>query len=298
MKFKELSICLFICVGLLLSCQKGVARSKQALSEGQKHIYKQINGTELALYIFNPKGHSHEKKAPAVVFFHGGGWTGGSPAQFVPQSKYLASRGMVGITVQYRLYGTHKVTVDKCIEDAKSAMRWVRVNAEKLGIDPDRIASGGGSAGGHLAACTAVMDGFNAEGDNLKISSKPNAMLLFNPALALADDPELSPKTRKTFLARKNASTKKFPADANLEDYSPLNFVSEKQAPCIIFFGTNDWLLDGANVFSKRSKAFGNDSKLVTYEGAAHGFFNQKKYFDLTIAEVDKFLVKLGWLTK
>ena len=104
----------------------------------------------------------------------------------------LADRGMVAITVEYRLGVGKGIFIEDCIKDAKSAMRWVRTNAKKFGIDPDRIASGGGSAGGHLAACVTTIDKFNSEGDNLSISPVPNAMLLFNPALVIATNPLLS----------------------------------------------------------------------------------------------------------
>lgn len=263
---------------------------------GKRHIYKKVGATELPLYVYSPENHPVDAKTPAIVFFFGGGWSKGSPAQFEQQCKYLSSRGMVAVTVEYRVASRHAVHIEDCIEDAKSAMRWVRENSAKLGVDPDRIASSGGSAGGHLAACVALMDDFDAKTDNLKVSAKPNAMVLFNPGIALAADDRLSEKYLKRLRERKMRTK------VDQQKISPLSLSNKKQPPCIMFFGTADDLLEGAQIFQKDSEKTGNSCKLITYEGQGHGFFNYGarggKYYDLTLAETDKFLVDLGWLKK
>jgi acetyl esterase len=268
--------------------------NKVVLGGGIRHVYKKAGSTELPLYVYQPPNHSSESKTPAILFFFGGGWSSGSPEQFEPQCKYLAGRGMVAITVDYRVFSRHKANIEDCIEDAKSAMRWVRENASKLGVDPDRIASAGGSAGGHLAACAALMDDFNAKSDNLKISAKPNAMVLFNPAMGLSADERMSANYRSR-LEQRDLRTK-----VETSKISPLSHASVKQSPCIMFFGTEDDLLEGAQLYQKDSEKAGNSCKLVTYEGQDHGFFNHGarggKYYDLTLAEMDRFLVSLGWL--
>jgi acetyl esterase len=276
---------------------KEIGKSDGLVPEGgARHVYKKVGTTELPLYVYSPKNHSVEAKAPAIVFFFGGGWSSGSPSQFEQQCKYLADRGMVAITVEYRVSSRHSANIEDCIEDAKSAMRWVRGNSAKLGVDPDKIASGGGSAGGHLAACVAVMDDFNAKTDDLKVSAKPNAMVLFNPAMALSADERLS----KNYLARIDQGERR--TKAGKEKISPLTYASSKQPPSIMLFGTEDDLLEGAQLYLKDSEKAGNSCKLITYEGQGHGFFNYGarggKYYDLTLVEMDRFLVELGWLKK
>ena len=96
---------------------------------------------------------------------------------------------MVAMTAEYRIRNMHGTLATACVADVKSAVRWVRANAVKLGVDPDRIAAGGGSAGGHVAACTGVIDGFESKDEDDKISSAPNAMVLFNPPCVLAPVP-------------------------------------------------------------------------------------------------------------
>ncbi len=256
-----------------------------------KHIYKTVEEVKLPLYVFKPEDHKAEDKKPAIVFFFGGGWKNGSPKQFTPQCEHLAKRGMVAITVEYRVSSRHEVTPADCVEDAKSAMRWVRANAKKLGIDPNRIASGGGSAGGHLAVCTALIEDFNAN-DDPKVSPTPDAMVLFNPALALAPHEGLSD------MANAHLTTRSRESKVPPKKISPLSHVDQKQAPCLILFGTDDRLLEGAKVFQQYSKKVGNTCELITYEGAGHGFFNSGKHYDLTLKAMDDFLVKLGWLEK
>jgi acetyl esterase/lipase len=261
---------------------------------GERHVYKKTGATELPLYVYSPANHKPDSKKPAIVFFFGGGWSTGSPGQFEQQCKYLASRGMVAITVEYRIASRHPVHIEDCIEDAKSAMRWVRGNSTKLGVDPDRIASSGGSAGGHLAACVALINEFDAPTDDLKVSAKPNAMVLFNPAMALSADERFS----KNYLERIDQGERR--TKVGKAKISPLTYASSKQPPCIMFFGTADDLLEGAEIYQKDSEKAGNSCKILTYDGQGHGFFNYRprdgKYYDLTLAEMDRFLVDLGWL--
>ncbi|NNM30821.1 MAG: alpha/beta hydrolase, partial [Akkermansiaceae bacterium] len=229
------------------------------------------------------------------VFFFGGGWKNGNPRQFEPHCRHLAAKGMVAITADYRVSSRHDVKLEDCVADARSAMRWVRGNAGKLGIDPGRIAAGGGSAGGHLAAAVALMDEFDAAGDDDSVSAEPDAMVLFNPALAIAPDEALPDAYNAEIGARlRNRS------HGPVRKVSPLTFAAKKQAPCIMFFGTADKLLAGAEAYRKESTAAGNECRIVTYDGQGHGFFNHgkgdNKHYDLTVAEMDRFLEARGFL--
>lgn len=248
---------------------------------GNSHIYKTIGENKLPLFIDAPKDHKSDAKAPAILFFHGGGFRSGSEDQFERQSKYLADRGMVGIRVRYRLTRDKGVEVTDCVEDAISAMRWVRSNAGKLGIDPDRIAASGGSAGGYLSAATLMIDHINAATDPSGVSAKPNAMVLFNPGFGNReqDGTDLRDPDGKGNLVK---------------------YVKPGQAPTIIFHGKEDKTVPIATVdeFTAAMKKAENRCELIAYEGVGHSFFNQGKYYELTIAETEKFLASLGWLKK
>lgn len=254
----------------------------------REETYKTIGDVRLRLYVFSPPA---PKKAPAIVFFFGGGWKSGTPQQFEPQCRSLARRGMVAITADYRVESRHGVKPAQCVADARSAVRWVRAHAERLGVDPDRIAAAGGSAGGHLAACTAFIDRFDEPGEDARTSAVPNALVLFNPALVLAP---LDGYNSAGFGARVPAER----LGTKPENISPAHHVTKKAPPTIIFHGREDSTVPfaSAEAFASKMKALGNRCELIGYDGQQHGFFNRGEFQTQTLAEADRFLVSLGWI--
>ncbi len=259
-------------------------------------IYKTIDNTKLKAWIFNPPKHQTTDKKPAIVFFFGGGWNGGTPTQFVKHCEYLAARGMVAITVDYRVFKRQGVKPPQCVADAKSAIRWMREQADSLGIDPNKIVAGGGSAGGHLAASTATLPDYDESTEDLTISAVPNAMALFNPVLltaTLADKYEVAPKVQKTLLKRMGTEP---------STLSPIHHIQAGMGPSIIFHGTADRTVPykTAEIFYQLMDKKGNDCTLVAYEGEGHGFFNYGRKnngaFVDTMAKLDDFLVRIGYL--
>jgi acetyl esterase len=238
----------------------------------------------LNLHVFELKDADKSKPRPAIVFFFGGGWNGGTPSQFYPHCKYLAGKGMVAASAEYRVRSRNGTTPFECVKDGKSAVRYLRANAKELGIDPDRIASGGGSAGGHVGASTGTLPGLEEEGEDLKISSVPNAMVLFNPGVG--------------------GGTKGFGIAVFKEHkaLSPADNIKQGQPPTIIFHGKADTTVYYEDVerFTKRMKEKGNQCVLVGFEGKSHGFFNLSKdrdSFIKSVTESHKFLAKLGYLS-
>lgn len=256
--------------------------------------YKTVGETKLALYVFEPTS-GPKTGRPAIVFFFGGGWSSGSPTQFEQQCRYLAARGMVAITADYRVASRHQAKVTDCVADAKSALRYVRAHAEVLGIDPHRIAAAGGSAGGHLAAATATVPGFDAPEDDTKISPVPDALVLFNPVVVLAGMPELGLTGFGTRLSADRIG-------AAARDLSPAHHVKPGLPPTIIFHGKADTTVPyvTVEVFTRLMQTTGNRCELVGFEGKEHGFFNNQRGenspFKDTLARTDAFLVSLGWL--
>lgn len=271
------------------------ANNAAEMSGAEKIVYKTIGDTKLSLYVCPPKEHKPGDKRPAIVFFHGGGWRNGAPSALLPQCRYFAHRGLVAVTVQYRL--APAVKVDGCVRDAVSAMRWVRAHAAQLGIDPDRIAAGGGSAGGHLAAATGLLERFDEPGEDAKISSKPNALMLFNPALMLAPVKDAGVE----FSAAMKEATMKERTGVAPEMISPYHHITAGAPPTIIMHGTADTTVPFATVelFTKTMRAAGNRCELVPYKDRKHSFFNfgkSREDFVSTMQDSDKFLASLGWL--
>ena len=277
-------------------------RSYPPEMEGTKsEVYRTAGDVELRMYLCNPEGHAADDARPAIVFFFGGGWRAGSPQQFLPHCRYLAGRGMVAAVADYRVATRHGVTARECVEDAKSAVRWLRANAGRLGIDPDRIAAGGGSAGGHLAAATATLPGHDPDPDGP--SPVPNALVLFNPATVLAPvegDPAPTEEERERFAAL----VERFGAPA--ESMSPYHNLRADLPPTILFHGQADETVphSTANRFCLGLREHGNRCDFVSYHDQGHGFFNfgrgegdeRNKWYDDTVSRMDSFLGSLDWL--
>lgn len=240
---------------------------------------------ELEIHGFLPPGHQASDSRPAIVFFHGGGWHGGDPGHFYPQARYFALRGMVTFSAQYRLIKANKTTPQECVKDGKSALRWVRKNAATLGIDPQRILAGGGSAGGHIAAAVALCEGFNEEGENQSISCRPEALLLYNPVF--------------------DNGPGGFAHDL-VKDYwkqiSPIDNIDENAPPAIVILGTKDKFIPVATAerFETLMKEKKVRCELHLYQDKLHGFYNiwvGKDDLTRTTLQVDSFLSSLGYLT-
>ncbi|MCY2991756.1 MAG: alpha/beta hydrolase [Planctomycetota bacterium] len=268
----------FFCCVLL-----GLAAAQAAEQQDTKSfIYKKTKQADLEIVVHYPPDWKETDQRPAIVFFFGGGWTGGKIEQFEPQAKHLASRGMVAARADYRVKSRHGVTPTECVEDAKSAVRWLRQNAAKLGIDPDRIVAAGGSAGGHIAACTAFTPGLEATGEDTSLSSKPDALVLFNPVLRFTDISELMSR-----IGNDEALGKAISPTLHLEKDSP---------PTLIFFGSADRLAAMGDEFMKKSKELGHRAELFTAEGQPHGFFNRPPWQEKTTQRMDEFLVSIGYI--
>ncbi len=248
-------------------------------------IYKKASGDDLFLYIFNPEDHQASDQRPAIVFFFGGGWNGGTPTQFEQHARYLASRGMVAMCADYRVKSRQGTTPYECVKDGKSAIRWVRSNAGRLGVDPERIAAGGGSAGGHVAAATGIVPGLEEEGEDTAVSASANALALFNPVYDNGPDGYGHERVADRY-----------------KEISPAHNIRKGCPPAVVFLGTRDKLIPVATAESFQSKMeeVGAKSVLHLYEGQPHGFFNEHKggaetFLD-TVRKMDAFFVEIGYL--
>jgi len=293
---KELSLTGALCFLALFAraSETNTNAQPQPLPGARAELYKEVAGTKLFAYVFESESGPRTNR-PAMVFFFGGGWRTGSPTQFEEQCRHFAARGMVAITADYRVESRQGVKPAGCVADAKSCIRWVRANAARLGIDPNRIAAGGGSAGGHLAAATATLPKFDEPDEDKSISSKPNALVLFNPALVLAPMDGLDLAAFTTRINKERFGTEPM-------DLSPAHHIKVGTPPTIIFHGKSDETVpySTAEAFQKEMKKAGNRCELVGYAEQGHGFFNARnangQYLRDTLGAADTFLVSLGYL--
>jgi len=220
-----------------------------------------------------------------MVFFFGGGWNGGNPGHFEPHANYFSKRGLICFRIDYRVKNRQGTTPFESLKDAKSAIRYIREHAEELGVDPTRIIASGGSAGGHLAAATALVSSFNEGTDNLSYSCVPNALVLFNPVIDNGPGGYAYGRVGEAY-----------------KDFSPLHNIREGAPPTIFFLGTEDKLIpvETAQYYKTVMEKVGSRCDLFLYEGEGHGFFNYShiEIYKQTVYEADQFLISLGYLTK
>ena len=248
---------------------------------GKPYTYKTSAGKEQQMEIYFPPNHDPTKaKVPGMILFHGGGWTGGTLDQFRAACAYFASRGLVCATAEYRMLGkgdTAKLAKGEsrksvCITDAKSAIRWFKQHAGELGIDPTRIITGGGSAGGHISALATMNPGLNDPADPKDIDTRVVAYLWFNPAFSLDDNKD--------------------------SEVDILRHLKADLPPAIAFFGDKDTWKKGWDVAHAKWKSLGTKTiDLQIAPGQAHSFFNKEPWRAVTLIAADKFLVKHGLLT-
>lgn len=268
---------------------------QEALAKASKKVvYKTANGLDLEMHIFVPETPASGKR-PAALFIHGGGWAGGDPSVHAFESLHLAKRGMVAATIRYRFLGDPKKNAfatgknpGDCLSDAKSAMRWLRSHAADFNIDPDRIAAGGGSAGGHLAAALNTISGYDDPADDLKVSPKANALVLLYPAFDL-----LKGWTGGISQCRK--------AGIDPATFSPATLAGKDFPPTIILVGKLDPVSPPASnsAFLARMKNDGVPVDLFTYDGKEHKLFERKKtdpHYQSYLIQADRFFQNLGWI--
>lgn len=251
----------------------------------ERIIYKEIDTIKLFIEVYKPESNNSTKKLPAMVFYFGGGWNEGSMKQFEPQAKYFSQRGMVCFLVDYRIKNKHKTSPFESVKDAKSAIRYIKEHANKFNIDTSKIVAAGGSAGGHLAAATALINDYNDENDNQKISCIPNALVLFNPVI------DNGPGGYG--YERIGDAYKKF---------SPMHNIKVGAPPTILFLGTNDMYIpvETLKKYQQEMEKVKSICELYLYNGQKHGFFNYKNldYYKKTVKQTDEFLQTLGLLDK
>jgi len=257
------------------------AAAAEAAAPERLYLYKTVNGRKLYIHMDYPPDWRPSDRRRLIVFFFGGGWSVGTVRHFEKQAHYFAGRGLVAARADYRVRTRDGVTPDKCVEDARSAVRWLRKNADRLGIDPQQLIAAGGSAGGHLAACTAIPDSVDAETDDLTISTVPQAMVLFNPVLDFFHEQLISRIDGNRELARKISPT------LHLQRGSP---------PALLLFGTADPLKGQGDEYRKKAAALGVRVDEYAQENLGHAFFNNSPWLEHTLVAADRFLASLGFL--
>jgi acetyl esterase/lipase len=262
MKLRLMLVCLAAATGGALVASPGLSQ------EPRTQMYREAGGQQLQAHVFFPVVVDAGEGNAAVLLFHGGGWSVGSPEWTFDAARRFASHGMVAIAVEYRL-SSQEVTPIDALADACAAFRWADDQAEDLHIDRDRIAGYGVSAGGHLVAATATI-GCPPDGQ-VDARLRPDALLLWSPALDLAHDGWFH-----RLLQDRGTSA----------EYSPVEHVGPSTPPTSIVIGEKDTLtpLSGSRAFCQRLVEQGPVCQVNSYPGVGHlltrNLANQESDFD------------------
>ncbi len=268
-----------------------IAQINPKLNESVEFVYSVTQSDSLKAYLFYPSNNQSDNGNPSIVIFHGGGWTIGEPSWAFGLAETFAQKGMVAIAAQFRLSNQKSITPIDAMEDARNVIIWMRKNAKELNIDSDRIVAYGWSSGAHLAASSAVFPSIDPQDS---ISSTPNALILYSPALSLGNDQWF----RELLLEQGNPL-----------NYSPAEHLKANMPPSIIVVGKDDTVtpLQESELFHHNMLEYGNESYLFVYDGVGHLFTPSDQPDDgwpnpdkavVTKAknEIDLFLKKIGYI--
>ena len=272
----------------------GIALAAAAASATQdeaappSYVYREVGNRPLRAFVSLPDDASPRRAA--ILLFHGGGWKIGEPAWTFERAKQFAAKGLVAMSIEYRLSNDGLSPID-AVEDACAAFAWARDQADRFGIDVRRVAGYGVSAGGHLVASAAMLP--SVKGRPIVGRERPNALLLFSPALNMARDEYF-----RGLMA----------GHGKPGSYSPAEFVRRDLPPTLVIQGEKDTLVrtDHARAFCAAAEMAGARCSIKVYPNVGHlltrNLADQSKDFDSDPAGLadarkreDAFLVSIGF---
>lgn len=298
---KHFSALLFVIIALteLHSQPKITWKQLDSLATSIKEVsYLTTEETNVKLYYKLPTKIKIDAKLPAIIWIHGGAWVGGKANTFFANAAYCALKGAVGISLEYRVIDNNKASIDNCISDCKAAINYIKANAASLHIDTSKIAIVGESAGGHLAACMALLDTNN--------SSTPAALVLYNPVVNLATGKFIKYLNADVALQ----TNKKIDTIPLMHQYqtaakaiSPLYLVKKRLPPTLIINGIEDKITPYAfaQSFCDSLKKHHTKHKILLLPKIGHAFAvphykSSEQQVVEALLKTDVFLTRLGFL--
>ena len=252
-------------------------------------IYKTINGRALHLDMFYP-AKKKKSKYPGVVLIHGGGWSSGSKAHQVPMAQQLAARGYVAAAVEYRLSPEAKYPA--AVEDLKEAIRWMRAHAKDYGLDTNRIAALGASAGAQLASLLGTTNGMSKmEGSTSYPNYSSNIQAVVNvDGIVSFVHPEADAEGAA---AGKWLGGSRTEAANNWKAASPLEYVNKQTPPFIFINSAIPRFHAGRDDMIQLLNSFGIYKETHTIDNSPHSFWLVHPWFETTLEYTVQFLDKV-----
>ena len=251
---------LLFCATATLLAQPVPETTPTEFPGAETFLYRDSGPAPVRLFVVKPDGWKAGDRRPALMFFFGGGWTTGTPANSIGWAKSAAKLGMVGIAPDYRTKGRNDTSPLASVADSRAALHWVQAHAAELGVDPARIAVGGNSAGGHVALWTAITAAPPGSDEKESPRLKPAALILFSTVSDTSAESGYTPK--------------RFGADATA--LSPLHQLDAKMPPVLAFHGDADKTVPLRQALALRDRlvATGNVCELHIVPGGGHNFGN------------------------
>lgn len=234
-----------------------------------REVYATVDGRDLHLDLYAAPG----ERRPGVMFIHGGGWQHGTAAMHIRNAAALAAHGYVSATIDYRLSG--EAAWPAALDDVTAALRWMRTHAAEIGLDPDRLAVAGDSAGGHLAAMAALGD------------PQVSAAVLWYPAVDLRRESVVPGIDAVVAQLMGGDDT-----DARREQASPLLRVHPHCPPVLTLTGREDPVcrVEPIVAFHRALRAAGVDEHLEVWDGLGHAFDFEPSCWQRSLDELVPFL--------
>ena len=270
-------------------------------ADTRSFVFKSTESRDLHVFVDYPADWKPTDNRPAMVFWHGGGFTQGNAGQFYYQANYFTQRGAVCFRPEYRIRDLDQTIPVAAVEDGISAVRWIKERAHEFGIDPNELVVGGGSAGGCMASAVATVDaarfaelGFVGKEDNQAIDIEIKAMLLFNPFVDFFEP------THPRHIEEECLFLGQDPEDyrEGLHAISGIENLTEDSPPSIIMFGTRDAFYVSDLRWIIRSRELGLNCRSFIYKGEVHSWFNNSPHLEYTTHNVNEFLIDIGFLDR
>lgn len=282
---KRLSVC-SVGLILLLAVPVQAQADKPEVAVERDVVFGKGGEVDLKLDLAMPK--NGDGPFPAVLCIHGGGWRGGNRQQMSASIEVFAGRGYVAVTPDYRLVPNGRFPTQ--IEDCKAAVRWLRANAKKYKINPDRIGAVGFSAGAHLACLLGTSDkndGLEGSGGNPEQSSRLQAVVSFFGPTDFTVPWEKS--AEDTYLIPFLSGTRADRADT-YKKASPITYATKDDPPFLFIHGTEDKLvpLAQSKFLAEKLQSVGVSATVIEVKGEGHGWKGEKLFE--TIKQTVEFL--------
>lgn len=265
-------------------------RQRLLLEQADSMVFKTVDpDPDLNIHFYLPDSHTEGPPRPVILFFFSSGWDRGHVTQFAPQALHFADRGAVTGLVEYRTDASHGASPVQAMQDGRSAVRWVRENAERLNIDPERVTVAGGRAGGLIAGTLLLSTKLQDDpDDNTETDGKPNCAMLFSSMIDLDKDAY---------------GVDRFASVGEAKSYGLSQFITFSQRPLIIFHGTADRFIDYKDVehFAKKLKRKKNVCEFFPFDGRDENFYNLNVdpfSYEAVLEQCDRFLVENGMLNE